>query len=447
MNIAIIGGGLSGLLCALMLEKQGHNTTIYEKLNKVGGVLDSFKRKKILFDVGFHYSGALASGQYLYKSMQNLGLLKDLKLQKYDNEFDTLHIDNEVFLISEGSSKFESSLIERFPHEEQNIKNFFTTCYESSTISSDPESFVKVDSRSLKDVMINIQDKLLRKVFLHFTVFYTSAFYEDASFDFYAKIFINMLDGTRKVENGGGAIVSALKNALKSTTIKIKSEISEIIKENNEAKALVCNGETFEYDSIISTIHPKKTMLMFNEFDKKLSRYKKHIDDLEESPSFFSIFCLIDADIKSNMYFYGEKPEDFISVLPSRTYNGKTVATILAGSYYDDYANLSKEEYKELKEKECKKHLNRLNSLYDFGSIEVYDSSTPLTKQHYSSGINGSLYGIMCSAKQKSLSVLMPRTRVKNLYFAGENIIAPGLIGAFLGAEILMNYFKEKDYA
>jgi hypothetical protein len=31
----------------------------------------------------------------------------------------------------------------------------------------------------------------------------------------------------------------------------------------------------------------------------------------------------------------------------------------------------------------------------------------------------------------------------KNLYFAGENIIAPGLIGAFLGAEILMNYFED----
>ena len=447
MNVGIIGGGLSGLLCAVMLEKKGHTATIYEKLNKVGGVLDSFKRKKILFDIGFHYSGALATNQYLYTTMQELGLLQELKLQKYDNEFDTLYIGDKVFSINEGSVELKLSLIHQFPHEEQNIKNFFTSCYESSEISANPEKFIKIDSRSLKEVMIDITDPLLRKVFLHFTVFYTSAFYEDASFDFYAKIFINMLDGTRKIEGGGGAIIDVLKKSLKNTTIKIKSEVSEILKENNEANALACDGEIFKHDAIISTVHPKRTMEMFNEFDKKLSRYKKHIDDLIESPSFFSIFCLIDLDIKSNMYFYGDNPEDFISVLPSRTYNNKTVATILAGSYYKDYANLSKQEYEELKQNECKRHLTRLKKLYDFGEIEVYDSSTPLTKQHYSNGVQGSIYGILCSAKQKSLSVIMPRTRVKNLYFAGENIIAPGLIGAFLGAEILMNYFEEKNYA
>ncbi|MEA1916468.1 MAG: NAD(P)/FAD-dependent oxidoreductase, partial [Campylobacterota bacterium] len=102
------------------------------------------------------------------------------------------------------------------------------------------------------------------------------------------------------------------------------------------------------------------------------------------------------------------------------------------------------EEYKKAKEDECSYHLDRVKKLYDFGEIEVIESSTPLTKQHYSNGVEGSIYGVMCSAKQKSLSILMPRTRVKNLYFAGENILAPGLIGAFLGAEILMNYFNKK---
>lgn len=43
MNIAIIGGGLSGLLCAFFLEKKGYTPTIYERLPKLGGVMDSFK--------------------------------------------------------------------------------------------------------------------------------------------------------------------------------------------------------------------------------------------------------------------------------------------------------------------------------------------------------------------------------------------------------------------
>lgn len=441
MNIAIVGAGLSGLLCALLLERRGYSPTIYERLPKVGGVLDSFKRKKVLFDIGFHYSGALAENQYLYNSMKEIGLLDKLKLEFYEEDFDTLYIDDEIFKVPLSSQDFQEQLQNKFPLESDNIETFFKKCHESSIISSKPEDFVKVDSRSLKDILKEIKDETLRKVFLHFTIFYASAFYEEASFDFYAKIFINMLDGTRKIEGGGGAIISALKNSLTKTTIKTKSEVTKIYQDENGVNALLCKDEKFHYDAVISTVHPKITMQMFDELDKKQARYKQHIDKLEESPSFFSIFCLIDAEISSNLYFY---EDEFISILPSRMYEGKTVATILAGSYYSEYENLSKDEYRKKKAQECAHHVQRIKELYDFGNIEVIDSSTPLTKQHYSNGCEGSIYGILCSAKQKSLSVLMPRTRVKNLYFAGENIMAPGLIGAFLGAEILMNYFEEK---
>ncbi len=441
MNIAIIGGGLSGLLCALMLEKRGYSPTIYERLPKIGGVLDSFKRKQVLFDIGFHYSGALAEKQYLYNSMQDLGLLEKLQLEKYDGVFDILNIEGEVFEVPQSSSLFQAQLQERFPTEKDAIATFFEKCYESSIISSKPEEFVKIDSRSVGDVLKDIKNTKLRKIFLHFTIFYATAFFEEASFDFYAKIFINMLDGTRKIEEGGGAIISALQNSLMTTKIKKRSEVTEIILDEDGVNALVCNNERFSYDAIVSTVHPKTTLNMLQNLNKKQSRYKHHVEDLEESPSFFSIFCLIENEIVSNIYFY---EDEFISVLPSRTYEGKTVATILAGSKYSEYENLSKSEYKLKKEQECAYHLERVKKLYDFGEIEVIDSSTPLTKQHYSNGAEGSIYGVLCSAKQKSLSVLMPRTRVNNLYFAGENIIAPGLIGAFLGAEILMNYFEEK---
>ncbi len=443
MNIAVIGGGLSGLLCALMLEKRGYCPTIYERLHKLGGVLDSFKRKKVLFDIGFHYSGALEKDQYLYNSMDSLGLLDRLKLEDYEENFDTLFLNDKRYIIPDGSQNFKKKLQSDFPHEAKNIETFFEACYESCIISSQPESFVKVDSRSIGEVMKDIEDERLRKIFLHFTIFYSTVFFENGSFDFYAKIFINMLDGTKKIKGGGGAIINALKDSLKSTTIKTKSEVTEILQDENGVNALICNGKKNSYDAIISSVHPKVTMMMFNELNKKQTRYTKHIDELEESPSFISIFCLIDEKINSNLYYYGDKSEDFISILPSREHEGKTVCTILTGSYYKDYKNLSKEEYKIKKEKECAFHLKRIKELSGFKNIEVLDSSTPMTKQFYSNGVEGSIYGVLCSAKQKSLSVLMPRTRVKNLYFAGENIIAPGLIGAFLGVEILMHYFKE----
>lgn len=53
-NIAIIGGGPSGLTCAAFLARKGYNVTIYEKYDKLGGLLrhgiPEFRLDKTLLD-------------------------------------------------------------------------------------------------------------------------------------------------------------------------------------------------------------------------------------------------------------------------------------------------------------------------------------------------------------------------------------------------------------
>ena len=440
MRIAIVGGGLSGLLCAFLLEKKGYSPTIHEKLPKTGGVIDSFKSKKIMFDVGFHYSGSLAPEQFLYEEFKKYNLLDKFELYSYDGDFDTLYLDSEKFGIPNSSIEFKQKLQTYFEDEKEVIETFFDKCYEASKITLEvKEDYTNIDSRSLKSVMSDIKNPTLRKILLHFTIFYADVQYEDASFEIYAKIMINMLDGTRKIRGNGRAIVDALKSELHNTKIKTRDEVSEIIYDGDGVKALKCKDGIKEYDAVISTLHPRTTVNLLDLNDKKLKRYAKHVNELEESPTFFSIFCLMEKDVKSNLYFYDN---DCISVLPSSKHDDKTTVTVIARSSYEKYKNLDKEEYKRLKQEECEYHISALKKLHDFGEIEVIDCSTPLTKQHYSSGYKGSAYGILCSAKQKSLSMVMPKTRVENLYLAGESALAPGLLGCYLGAQKVMNYFE-----
>ncbi len=436
MKVAIIGGGISGLICALMLEKKGYSPTIFEKNSAVGGVFNSFFKKGILFDIGFHYSGSLAKGQYLDTMFEYYNLKDKLKLSKYDFAFDSIYLDDKIFHIPNNSMAFKEMLKKYFPQEKIAIEKFFLECRKSSIISID----APVDHRSLDEVMINLKDVKLKKLLQHFTIFFSKQQHEQASFDIYAKMMISMLDGTRKIKGGGKAIVDAIKNSLKKSTIKTKSEIVEFVTEEKTIKALKYNGKTEKYDSYINTIHPKTLSQLITSENRSINRYFKHIKSLEETPSVFAIFCLIEKDIKNNLYFYDK---ECLSVLPSRQYNGKTVATILIECDYDAYANLDKSAYKEKKANECAKYIKKLKKLADFGNIEVIDISTPLTKQRYSNGYNGSLYGILCSSKQKILSMLMPKSRFDNLYLAGENIIAPGLFGCWLGAEMATNYFKD----
>ncbi len=122
MNIAIIGGGLSGLLCAFFLEKKGYAPTIYERLPKLGGVMDSFKRKNIMFDVGFHYSGSLAPNQFLYEEFKKHNLLEKFELYSYPGDFDTLYFNEYIFSIPNSSLEFKHKLQSSFK-EEKEAKN------------------------------------------------------------------------------------------------------------------------------------------------------------------------------------------------------------------------------------------------------------------------------------------------------------------------------------
>jgi len=441
MNVAIIGGGLSGLLTAFFLEKKGYKPTIYERLNKLGGVIDSFQRKGVSFDVGFHYSGSLAPGQFLYEEFKKHDLLDKLEFYPYEGDFDTLYFGDEVFSIPSGSDIFLKKLQDKFPLEKENLEVFFDKCHSAGEIVlKEGDDFVNIDSRSVKVVLKDIQDPFLRRILLHFTIFYANVLYEDASFEIYSKIMIHMLDGTRKIRGNGRAIVDALTSSLKQTTIKLKTEVQEVLYDENGIKSIVSKDGTCDYDAIISTVHPRTTMNLFDIKEKKLKRYQKHINDLEESPSFFSLFCLVDVEVKSNLYFYSDA---IYSILPSHIHEGKSVVTILGESSYKKYEHLDKSAYKILKKEESAGHLAKIKSLYNLGNREVLGSSTPLTKQHYSNGYRGSTYGILCSAKQKSLSMVMPKTRVQNLYLAGESALAPGLLGCYLGSAKVVTYFED----
>jgi all-trans-retinol 13,14-reductase len=443
MNIAIIGGGLSGLLTAFLLGKKGYTSTIYEKLPKVGGVIDSFKRKSVMFDVGFHYSGSLAPGQFLYEEFKKHNILDKFELYEYEDIFDSLYLDGELFTIPNTYDAFVTKLHHYFPDEKAAIDVFFRECYQAGEISIKPkDDFINIDSRSLKDVLKDIKAQKLRKVLLHFTIFYADIFYEEASFEIYAKILTNMLDGTRKIRGNGRAIIDVLTQSLEHTTINIRTEVEKIIQENGAVKAVVINGKRLEYDAVICTLHPRTMMNFFDDSDRKLNRYRKHVSELTDSRSFYSIFCLVDTDIKSNLYFYSGD-HTLYSVLPSDKKGSKTIVTILAESSYEKYIDLPKSEYKKLKEEECNSHIAKIKKLFDFGNIEVLGASTPLTKQHYSNGYKGSTYGILCSAKQKSLTMVMPKTRIDNLYLAGESALAPGLLGCYLSSAKIVSYFEE----
>ena len=77
-DVIIIGGGLGGLSCGVMLAKEGLSVCVLEQHSVIGGCLQSFHRNGRTLDTGMHYVGSLSEGQIMHQYFKYLGIMDSL---------------------------------------------------------------------------------------------------------------------------------------------------------------------------------------------------------------------------------------------------------------------------------------------------------------------------------------------------------------------------------
>ena len=123
-DVVIVGSGLGGLVSAIILAKEGKRVCVLEKNNQYGGNLQTFVRDKSIFDTGVHYIGGLSKGQNLHHYFDYIGIMKDQKLQKMDEQgFDTITFDDDEieYPYAQGYPNFIETLSSYFPEEKEAI--------------------------------------------------------------------------------------------------------------------------------------------------------------------------------------------------------------------------------------------------------------------------------------------------------------------------------------
>lgn len=90
-KIAVIGGGPAGLSCAAHLARNGYNVTIYEKYDKLGGILrhgiPNFRLDKAILDKQIE---KILNLRIEAKYNQTLG--KNITIQELENKYDAIFI-------------------------------------------------------------------------------------------------------------------------------------------------------------------------------------------------------------------------------------------------------------------------------------------------------------------------------------------------------------------
>lgn len=62
-RVVIIGSGLGGLSCGLILSRAGYDVTVLEQGTQPGGCLQCFTRRGVKFETGMHFIGSATAAR------------------------------------------------------------------------------------------------------------------------------------------------------------------------------------------------------------------------------------------------------------------------------------------------------------------------------------------------------------------------------------------------
>jgi all-trans-retinol 13,14-reductase len=104
--------------------------------------------------------------------------------------------------------------------------------------------------------------------------------------------------------------------------------------------------------------------------------------------------------------------------------------------------------YESFKEERMQKVLKLLEDKFPGirSCMQSCYSATPLTYEHYVGSPNGTAYGIEKDFNNPYKTIVLPKTKVPNLYFTGQNLNMHGALGVTIGAVLTSSEILGLDY-
>ncbi|MEG2493927.1 MAG: NAD(P)/FAD-dependent oxidoreductase [Rikenellaceae bacterium] len=485
-DIVIIGSGLGGLECALILSKEGYKVCVLEQSSVFGGCLQSFSRNNINIDTGIHYIGSMDDGQIMSQYLKYFGILDQIPTTKLDNDFDSISLKGiGEFSYQHGYDDFIASLTSIFPTEKDGLIRYCNKIREiGSSISTDVHkkgtfSLGGIDNLSISaaDFIDNcVSDPILRNVLAGTNVLY-GGIRKSSNLYHHAMINHSNIEGSYRFVGGTQQVANMLVQKIRSNggTVRNRSKVVHLAAEASKVKFVeLDNSEKIYGKYIISDIHPSSTFAMLSATTNIKKAYKTRLNTLPNTYGLFSVYLLMKPNsfpyINKNHYFYHnqdvwdtvlDKPDLMPkSIMLSTQLSNKEAkfsdVVTLMSPINNDIFDLWKDttlgnrgsEYEEIKE-------IITNNIIDYasefcvglnGSIEHIYSASPLTYLHYTGTPKGSAYGIVKDYKNTLATLLPTRTKIDNLFLTGQNVNVHGALGVTLTAATTCSELLGEEY-
>ncbi|HIQ36953.1 MAG TPA: NAD(P)/FAD-dependent oxidoreductase [Desulfocapsa sulfexigens] len=467
-KIVIIGSGIGGLSTAIILAGLGHDVTVLEKNRQPGGLLRSYTRDGIECETGVHYLGSLDNGQVLRKFFDYLGVTDSIPVSRMGQHgvidrylFDSPATHPARFDLPVGLDAYEESLKKTFPAEHTIIEQILVSIRKTSEqlheldhlYASDNDFSLLDQAESYGEILDQLGCSPGLRSVLAIPSSWIGVPIADCPAYYHNMALASYLSSSWRLEQSGADMAAVLVDRLNELGGKVitAAEVDKItIRSRTVNGVQLKNGECLTSSIVIAAIHPQVVLKMLPDGAVKPS-YKNRITKLKNTHSIFTVHARVDAnshpEIPHNIFQVDTDKKGNITDLKyyqfrkSERKNTTLLSILTSGNdelwapWKETQTGRRGNEYREVKNKYAESLLCEAEELFgSFKDMKILDAYTPLTIRDWVHSPDGSAYGVLRSSSQTLATALLNRTAVKGLCLAGQNVLAPGLIGTIMGS-------------
>lgn len=347
----VVGGGIAGLTATAYLAKAGQKVILFEKQEKVGGLVQTFERNGVYFDSGLR---SIENSGIVFPMLRDLGIEVD-----FTRSIVSIGIADKVMKIetNESLEEYESFLAAQYPENAQDVKAIVKEIkkimgYMEVLYGIDNPAFLNMtdDKKYLMKVILPWMFKFLftirsisklnepvEKYLKRFTKnqslidIIAQHFFQQTPTSFALSYFSLYLDYFYP-KGGTATFIHAIENyGIKhGAEIKVSTSIESLHPE--EKYVIDNNGNRFEYDNLVWAGDMKQLYniipvekLKSHKLTNTITETRKKLEHLKGGDSVFTVYLTVDegreyfSKICTGHFFYTPDKTGLSGVIKSDT--------------------------------------------------------------------------------------------------------------------------------
>jgi all-trans-retinol 13,14-reductase len=456
----IIGSGIGGLSTGIILSRLHQRVAVIEKNPLPGGLMRSYVRHGIDCPVGIHYFGAFGEGQPLRKMFDYLGVAVAVERMGQCGPIDRYLFDDFTFDLPDGIDAFAEALEVAFPEDDRqiaaiigNIRALADLQSSLSFLSSETIPFLDTNLfTSLAVYLAKLNCSTRLRSVLSVASSWMGLSEHDCPVFYHHLALASYLMSAWRLRGGGSDLAEAFVSRFEGLggSLICNDPATVILTDGQEVAGVrLASGRVLRGTRIVAAVHPKAVLAMLPEGGVKPHQARR-IRGLAETEGLFAVSVAVDARthpaLPHNIYRLHADREGWISdgvfhqLRAGR--EGESLLVMITQSLFSEWQRWEDTttgrrgaDYIEEKIRRADHLLGKAEEV--FGSLagaKIIDTYTPLTIRDWVNSPCGSPYGIMRSARQLPAAAVLHHKSLGGLFFAGQNALAPGILGTILGS-------------